>query len=377
MRKHGRFERQKPKKGKKALKIFLIILAVLVVILGVVAFAGIRYYNNMMSKINYVEMPKDTTPVETTLTAVTEDMILEATAAATEATTVETTRPDMKPEDIINVLVIGQASRAGEDSRLADTMILVSMNTYTKTMTLTSILRDAYVKLPDYKGHTCGRSKMTYCYNLGYQWGGGTPGGFEMTNICLRNNFGIEVDYDVEIDFESFVEIVNIMGGVEVELTQAEADYLNDDDLYCYYDVEPGLVRLDGLTALSYARMRKAEGDSDSDIKRTARQRNLIQSLIGNVRNMSLLELQEMANSALPYITTNMPADEITKTLLKVLPMVSDLKIESGTCPTNGWGELVDIFKDGTEHSVIKFDQGENTQYMRAITEGEVTQTSK
>ena len=95
----------------------------------------------------------------------------------------------------------------------------------------------------------------------------------EMTNICLKDNFGIEVDYNVEVSFDSFIKMIDYIDGVDIDLTQAEADYLNKDTLYVKRTIEPGVQRLQGMEALSYARMRKAAGDSESDIKRTERQR--------------------------------------------------------------------------------------------------------
>ena len=248
---HGRFEQAKQPK-KRGKKIFLIVLAViLVLVIGAVA-AGAIYYNRMMNKMNIIELPEDTyVYTEETLDPVVDAEETEEQAVEeTEETTVETTRPPVSAEDIINVLIVGQSSRAGEESRMADTTMLVSINTYDGTVTLFSVLRDSYVKLPDYKGHVCGRAKFTVCYGLGYNWGD-TAGAMEMTNICMRDNFGVEVDYNVEIDFESFIKVVDYMGGVEIELTEAEANYLNADDLYVKYDVQPGLQYLDGMAALS------------------------------------------------------------------------------------------------------------------------------
>ena len=267
----GHFQQQKQPKKKRGLKVFLIILAVLLVLGGAAAAAGAVYYNRMMNKMNIIELPEDTYVYteDTYVTEVTETAVAETEGAAiadtTEATTVVTEPPKATADDIVNILLVGQSSRAGEESRMADTTMLVSINTFDGTVTLFSVLRDSYVKLPDYKGHTCGRAKFTVCYGLGYQWGD-IAGAMEMTNICMRDNFGVEVDYNIEIDFESFIRVVDLMGGIEIELTEAEAQYLNNDDLYVTYDVEPGLQYLDGMAALSYARMRKAEGDADSDI---------------------------------------------------------------------------------------------------------------
>lgn len=377
---HGRFEQAKqskqPKK-KRGKKIFLIILAVfLVLVIGVVA-AGAIYYNRMMNKMNIIELPEDTY-VYTEETEQVQETIEQTTATeveeteTTEATTVVTTPPKATADDIINILVVGQSSRAGEESRMADTTMLVSINTFDGTVTLFSVLRDSYVKLPDYKGHVCGRAKFTVCYGLGYNWGG-TAGAMEMTNICMRDNFGVEVDYNVEIDFESFIRVIDFMGGIEIELTEAEAKYLNDDDLYVKYDVQPGLQYLDGMAALSYARMRKAEGDNDSDIKRSARQRLVIETLLNKVRGLSLKELQDVADTLLPLITTTMKPGDIVDVLTRILPVFDQIRIVGETIPygKTGWGDMIDIYEDGIMDSIIRFEAPQQKKLIRAITEAE------
>lgn len=374
---HGRFEQNHQPKKKRGLRIFLIILAVILVIAAGAVTAGAVYYNRMMNKMNIIELPEDTyaysEPTEVTEAAAVAENTAATTTATTEPTTVVTEPPKATAEDIINVLVVGQSSRAGEESRMADTTMLVSLNTFDGTVTVFSVLRDSYVKLPDYKGHVCGRAKFTVCYGLGYNWGG-TAGAMEMTNICMRDNFGVEVDHNIEIDFESFIRVVDLMGGIEIELTEAEAKYLNDDDLYVKYDVEPGLQYLDGMAALSYARMRKAEGDNDSDIKRSARQRLVIEKLLDKVRDLSLAELQSVADTLLPEITTTMTPGDIVEILTRVLPVFKDLNIVGATIPYDktGWGEIIDIYEDGIPDSVIKFEAAQQKRLIRAITEAEV-----
>lgn len=374
---HGRFEEQKPpkppkKKMKKGKKIFLIVLAVLVVLIAGVVIAGVSYYNKMMSKMNIIVLPEDTY----VYTEETTEPIQTETGVATEESAVdETTEAVMTAEDIINILVVGQSARYGEESHLADTTMVVSVNTFTKEITVLSVLRDTYVDLPDYKGHSCGWAKFNVCYNLGYNWGG-IAGAMEMTNICLRNNFGIEIDYNVEVDFDGFIRVIDYVGGVKLDLTQAEADYLNADDLYVLYDVEPGVQYLDGMAALSYARMRKAEGDSDSDIKRTSRQRYLIKCLLNNIRSSSLTQIQSIINEVLPLIATTMTSDEMMDLLFKLVPMLPDLVVEGGTCPVEGtyWSDLKET-PDG-EFYVLCFAADQQKKLMRAITEAEGLDTA-
>ena len=370
---HGRFEQAKQPKQpgkKKGLKIFLIVIAVILVLLLILAGAAYLYLQSKLKKMNIIELPKDTYAYTEPTDEVTRPP--ETGAETTEATT-EATVPKMTADDIVNILFVGQAARAGEEETMADSTMLVSINTYTKEITCMSILRDSFVKLPDYKGHQCGRAKFTVCYNLGYQWGGGTAGGMEMTNICLKDNFGIEVDYNVEVSFDSFIKMIDYIDGVDIDLTQAEADYLNKDTLYVKRTIEPGVQRLQGMEALSYARMRKAAGDSESDIKRTERQRKVVEALLEKFRYRSIADLNKWIDILLPMVSTTMTPTDVTKLAARVLPIFSELKIKGATVPMEGWGDMVDIYNDGQVHSVMRFDTAKEKKLIRAITEAEVS----
>ena len=382
MRYHGRFEQQKQpenrkngkKKGSKGLKIFLIVMAVLLALILIAAGVGYWFIQNKFSKMNVITLPEDTyvyteatdeyTRPPETETAPTEE--------TTVATTAQTTRPPMSADDIVNILVVGQASRAGEEGHMADTTMLVSINTYTEEVTVFSVLRDSLVNLPAYKGLKGGRTKFTMCYALGYQQGG-TAGAMEMTNICLKDNFGIEVDYNIEVSFDGFIKMIDYLNGVELELTEAEANYLNKDKLYVQRTIEPGVQVLQGMEALSYARMRKAAGDGESDIKRTERQRKLVAALLERFRNMSLSELNGWVDELLPMVTTTMTPSDVTKLAAKILPMVSRLTMKGETIPVGktGWGEMMDIYGDGNMHSVMRFESAQQKKLIRAITEAE------
>lgn len=375
MSKGGRYlntgGKQPKKKGKKVL---LIVLTVLLVLVLAAAIAVAVFYNSILDKLTPAEViDKDYTmsqELEQMMGVMETEETTEPTEATTQPTVEATTVPTEAPEpDVLNVLVVGQAAREGEEYRMADTMILVTINKNTKVVTLTSFLRDTYLKLPDYKGHTCGKNRINVCYHLGWTWGD-TGGAMEMLNLCLKNNFGIEVDHNVEVDFNAFTKIIDILGGVRIDLTEAEADYLNDHKYDWQEEVSAGETRLFGDYALSYARMRKAEGDSDSDIKRTERQRKLITALFTKLKTKGISVAQDLADEVLPMITTNMSKAEITSCLLEILPMLPELTIESGTCPISGsyWGEVIELFD--VPSSVLKYDEGKNREYMTALTEG-------
>ena len=378
---HGRFVQRKQPENRRSrekagngTKVLLIVLAVLLVL--ILAGLGVVYWfiQNKFSKMNIVTLPEDTyayTQATEEFTRPPETQPVQ-TEETTAETTLETTRPPMSAEDIVNILVVGQAARDGESGKMADTTMLVSINTYTEEVTVFSILRDSLVNLPAYKGLKGGKNKFTMCYALGYQQNG-TAGAMEMTNICLKDNFGIEVDYNVEVSFDGFIRMIDYLNGVELELTEAEANYLNKDTLYVQRTIEPGVQVLQGMEALSYARMRKAAGDGESDIKRTARQRKLVASLLEKFRYMSLSELNGWIDELLPMVTTTMTPSDVTKLAAKILPMVRNLKMRGETIPVGktGWGEMYDIYGDGNLHSVMLFVSSQQKQLIRAITEAE------
>ena len=374
MRYHGRFEQnQAPKPRRRAGRIILCVLLILILLAAAAVAWGVDYYNELFGKMNivtldenlYATYSEETTLPEETLTAAT---TMETTAVPTETTLpTETTVPTLKAEDIVNILVVGQAGREGEESHIADSTILVTVNTFDGTVRLSSVLRDTLVSLPRYKNHEPGKNKFNMAYHLGNTWEG-IEGAMAYTNLTMYHNFGVEVDYNVEISFESFTRLIDYMGGIEIELTEAEANYLNKDDLYVKYDVQPGLQYLDGMAALSYARMRKADGDGDSDIKRTDRQQKVIETLFNKVRNLSLKELQGVADTLLPLITTTMTPKDVADLIVKMLPHLRDLKFEKGSIPikTTYWGVLQEPYG-----SVLLFYPDQNKRLIREFTEGE------
>lgn len=369
MSKGGRYSRSSGHGGRgsgNGILIALIVTAVVLLLL-VAGLIGFLFLNNNTSAQTPTTVPttSPTQASETATAAVT-------TEATTEPTTVPTTLPYKESGlDIINILLVGQASRDGEESRIADTMILATVNKNTKTLTLTSFLRDTFAMLPNPKdlNSNYGRQRINLAYHLGWK-AGGTALAMDTINRCLYINFGINVDYDIEVDFRAVIDLVNLIGGVGIDLTEAEAEYLLNDGKVWQENLHEGFCWLDGDTALAYARMRKAQGDSDSDIKRTSRQRTMLTAILNQVKGLGFTKLQELANAALPMVTTNMTDEEITTCIWEILPLLPELKVELVQCPSDefSWGEIIEL--DGYPSSVMKFDEGQNKKMMTAITEG-------
>jgi LCP family protein required for cell wall assembly len=203
------------------------------------------------------------------------------------------------------------------------------------------------------------------CYALGSSWKRNSLGGMEMLALCIEQNFGIHVDHTIEVSFESFPRIVDGFGGVDVEVTEAEANYMTKEIGYIG-DIEPGFQNLDGMETLAYARIRKIDGDR----QRAARQRTVITALVEKCRNLSLAEMHNAAEYVLPCIITDMTNEQITGYILEMLPMMKDLQIRSLTCPVENdilphsmWGKVIDLY--GYESSVIECNTKLNGKFLR------------
>lgn len=279
-----------------------------------------------------------------------------------------------KTGKVLNVLVVGQDSREGpEASKNSDTMILCSLNKETKVLHLSSFLRDSYVKLATYKGHTA-TYRINAAYALGYLYGG-DAGAFEMLDNTIINNFGATIDYNVEISLECFENIINAVGGIDVELDADEAKYMNKFVSMQGYDVNysVGTAHLYGVGALVYARMRH-ETYGGSDMKRTNRQRVVFAQVIEKLKKMSVSELNALVKEVLGYVITDMTDEEITTCVIECLPVLPSLTVESRQFPLEGTyrGEMKDIDNNGIEAGVlVPYDLQKNQRVLKAICAGE------
>lgn len=210
---------------------------------------------------------------------------------------------------LINILLIGEDARPGESRARSDSMILVTFNRKSGSITMTSFLRDLYVQIPGYQDN---RLNAAFAF-----------GGMELLDETLLQNFGVQVDANVSVNFEGFSQVIDILEGVDIELTQGEAEVLG---------LTPGINHLDGEVALNYARIRKL----DNDFGRTARQRNVLSALIDSLRDASIVQLNTLMDEILPLITTDMTNMQILSYAAELLPMLSGASISSCTIPAEG-----------------------------------------
>ena len=225
-------------------------------------------------------------------------------------------------DNIVNILLIGQDAREGWGRSRSDSMILLTFNKEEKTITMTSFLRDLYVKIPGYVDN-----KMNAAY---------PAGGMELLNEVLKVNFGVQVDGNVEVDFSHFADVIELLGGVEIELRDDEANYINRKlgNKGIASSLTGGKQLLNGEQALWYSRIRYL--DADADFSRTNRQRKVINSLIEEFRDAKLTTLLGLLDDLLPMVTTDMSNSEILGYATELFPMLSECTVISQRIPADG-----------------------------------------
>ncbi len=219
--------------------------------------------------------------------------------------------------DIVNILLIGQDRRPGEDRARSDAMILCTFHKKTGKLTMTSFLRDLYVAIPGYRNNRI---------NAAY-----SAGGMKLLNQTLELNFGVHVDGNIEVDFTQFAQIIDLLGGVEMELRQDEANLITRE---CGRELNAGTALLTGRETLTYARIRKL--DADSDFSRTNRQRKVLDSLIRKFQDSDMNTLLKLLDAVLPLVTTDMTQAEIVSLATQVFPKLGNLEIVSQRVPADG-----------------------------------------
>lgn len=201
-------------------------------------------------------------------------------------------------ESVINILLVGKDVKDSDpDSGRTDSMILLSLNRDTKQISMVSLMRDCYVQIPGYSNN-----KLNAAYNIG---------GYSLLNETLLLNFGIQVDYNVGVNFTSFTKVIDKLGGIDIELTEEEAQYIlqktkKDSGL------QAGVNHLSGKQALWYARTRYVSTPTESnDFGRTSRQRIVLQTVYKELMSLSLDQIIDIMYEVVEDVETDMSIPEI------------------------------------------------------------------
>lgn len=306
------FNKNNKRKKRKSLTLKLLCL-LLVVCIGVFA-AGFNMYQKLKSAPPEVE---DTLTYdfddETLPTALQDDPEFEKIFEGDSTEFKESLRQwatnggdIMYSKDVINVLCVGVDTRNKNTiSGLSDSMIIVSVNQKDGTITLTSVMRDsfAYLESPDGTG-TFNKINSAFPFY-----------GVDSLINTIESHFKIRIDGYAMINFSFFKAVIDELGGVTVPVQQYEADYINKT--YGFNISSGSAVTLNGDEALGFCRSRKC--DSDGDVSRTRRQRQVMVGLLQKAATIKTSEISGYIKTFLPYLKTSYEETEIISLATKAV----------------------------------------------------------
>ena len=311
LKKENNVIKKKESKGKNPIASFLwinkrqrakniyFLLTIFVVIMAV----GIGYVSSKLDIINYDD--KKETSVSGDANKIYEEEEFEIMQAIDSASSyndfiykwANNGGELRKSKNVINVLLLGLDSEdALEKGGRSDTILLASLNKKTKKIYLTSFFRDTWAYMNIGGEDRYNKINSAYFY-----------GGDEALIDTFEKNYKIDVDYYCAVDFSSFTDIINALGGITVEVQQYEAEYINRTTVHTI-DYGPA-VKLNGWEALVFARIRKS--DSDSDVSRTRRQRLVISAFIESAKGASLSQLNNALDKLFKYVKTDLTKMQI------------------------------------------------------------------
>lgn len=325
---------KKAKKKKNKVRIILIIILIILIIVGIVATIGVGIIYHYIGKVNIVEETSSYEILDSI--APDDDLTSEPDSPQEEIDKIEqsikenvekkpnkkknskhvytvvdgneTYTYDFSDENVYNVLLIGTDARTNSDRGRSDSMILISINDTTEQVVMTSFLRDIYLYIPEVEST---RLNHAYAY-----------GGPELLLDTLETNFKIPIDKYVQVDFYSFVTVVDAVGGVDIDVTDDEVQYINSylneinnlegRDQNADKLSSGGSYTLNGEQALAYSRIRYV----GTDFGRTERQRTVLEQILRNMSSMGVSELKDLLDELLPNVTTNIQSDELFSLVL-------------------------------------------------------------
>ena len=284
---------QGEKKKKSGCLIFLIVMLSLLLVALIAVALGMNYIFGRLGRFeNPTPSGGETIEVIPDETETDPQENLEGLESV-DASDVIFETVDVLEGDMINIMLIGQDRRPGEDRARSDSMILVTLNKEKNTIQLTSFMRDLYVQIPGY---------LDTRLNAAYRYGG-----TDLMNETFKVNFGLEIDGNVMVDFDEFTEIIEILGGVTLDISKDEASYMNKRS-ESGKTFKAGSNYFNAEDALIFTRMRYAAG---GDYGRTDRQRRVIMAIANSFRDADLITIFNVIDQVLPHIVTNLSDAQI------------------------------------------------------------------
>ena len=281
---------------KKRSKVVLWILGVVISILLVTIGGIYSYGNHLFNKIEKIEIDKSDVGIK--------DEVEEKLSAYSDS--------------VINIALFGIDAEEGGVGR-SDSIIIATIDTTHKKLKLTSIMRDSYVAI---EGH--GDDKINHAYAFG---------GPQLAIKTLNENFDLNIDDFVAVNFTTLPKIIDMLGGVTIDITSEEVSHIPGIDA-------AGTYTLTGEQALAYSRIRYASG---GDYVRTDRQRTVLSKVFEKVLSINFTQYPSLLSEILPMVQTNLDYSEILNLGNEVLKM-GVTTLEQERFPRDGYceGKMID-----------------------------------
>lgn len=278
-----------------------IILAVFLIALAALGGGALAYVNNLLSAPNHLS--REEMPILNASDVSVVDQ--EPDVASVGGADLTFTQNLASDPNVMNIMLYGSDQRPNDGGQYgnADAMVLLSIDTKHKELKMTSFMRDLWVMVP---------GKREYRLNTAYLLGG--P---RLSIDTVEKNFGIKVDKYAVVDFETFPEIIDVLGGITIDITDKEADYLNK--IYKTTLFQPGPCKMEGGVALDYARARHLDGD---DFARTQRHRTVLSTMVKQFQSANLGQITEALEKIMPMITTDLTKEERAQLLPHALEYI-------------------------------------------------------
>lgn len=282
-----KIKKQKPKKKMNIfVKILLTLLILIIVFVTVVFSTSYIYLKNKLGKIDYVDLK------------------------STEITINHGVDESLATYRNIALLGIDARSDTFGTGNRSDCIMILSLNEKTKDVKIASVYRDTYLNID---GH--GLDKVTHAYSYG---------GPKLALNTLNKNLDLNITEFVAINFDTVRVVVDSIGGVEIPIDSQEVKYINGyiNSLNKQFGTSsanittPGTYKLDGVQALAYSRIRYTDG---GDYKRTERMRDVFMAVFKKAKTMNISELNNLANTILPHVSTNISENEIMGMIPKAI----------------------------------------------------------
>lgn len=288
-----------------------------------------------------------------------------------EKQAIEATGEIEEDKAVFNVLLIGTDDRTTQfnDNARGDTCILLSINRETNQVHLVSFERAIGVKIPsgEYEGQW---DWLTHMF-----WYGGP---YLMTRQ-IRENFKVDVTKYIRVNIRTFMELVDSVGGVDIDMTEAECNNINHPEgtftagnikgmhveNEVQQDLAPGINHLNGATAMCYARLRAI----DDDWHRVERQRKVILAAVENLKKLSVTELDKLLNNVLPLVQTNLTEGDIAGLIPEAATFVN-MDYDTTTFPLKHTYGLMDGM---CGRKVLALDFETNAEELQNFLYGETT----